>query len=178
VTTTRLADWLRPKAAEWLERHGQAPFLIVDFARDKPEPSPQKAVPSSVAPTDVYTKIEIFEDIRPDSRVFRLVKGEDKPYPGRILLGRAPSNDICLELLTVSRLQLSFEQHERGWVVTDLGSTNGTLVAGAPLGNQQTRRLEEGCELRIGPEVRARFYSRTAFKMLMRELKRAHDPRR
>ena len=66
----------------------------------------------------------------------------------RILIGRETSNDIILNDLNVSRqhAQIAFEP-QGVWVVTDLGSTNGTLVNGMPI----TRRgLADGDRITLG----------------------------
>lgn len=66
----------------------------------------------------------------------------------RVLIGRETSNDIILNDLNVSRqhAQIAFEP-QGVWVVTDLGSTNGTLVNGMPV----TRRgLADGDRITLG----------------------------
>lgn len=66
----------------------------------------------------------------------------------RILVGRETGNDIVLNDLNVSRqhAQLAFEP-QGVWVITDLGSTNGTFVNGMPV----TRRgLADGDRITLG----------------------------
>jgi len=50
--------------------------------------------------------------------------------PGKIRVGTAPSCDVRLSDPTVSRLHCQIEVHGHGVRVTDLDSTNGTLVDG------------------------------------------------
>jgi hypothetical protein len=48
----------------------------------------------------------------------------------RILVGRAPGCHFVLTDLTVSRFHAEIYQDGHGWVITDLGSMNGTRVNG------------------------------------------------
>jgi hypothetical protein len=48
----------------------------------------------------------------------------------RILVGRAPGCHFVLTDLTVSRFHAEIYQDGRGWVISDLGSMNGTRVNG------------------------------------------------
>ena len=66
----------------------------------------------------------------------------------RVLLGRETGNDIVVNDLNASRQHAQIEFEPQGvWVITDLGSTNGTLVNGAPV----TRRgLSDGDRITLG----------------------------
>lgn len=66
----------------------------------------------------------------------------------RILIGRESGNDIVLNDLNVSRrhAQVAFEP-QGVWVVTDLGSTNGTFVNGMPVSR---RGLADGDRITLG----------------------------
>ena len=66
----------------------------------------------------------------------------------RVLIGRETGNDIVVSDLNASRqhAQIAFEA-QGIWVVTDLGSTNGTLVNGRPV---QRRGLQNGDRITIG----------------------------
>ncbi|WP_203920471.1 ATP-binding cassette domain-containing protein [Rugosimonospora africana] len=66
---------------------------------------------------------------------------------GTITIGRGPSNDIALKELLVSRRHAEVRRSETGYVVVDLGSSNGTYLNG-----QQVSRapLQPGDLLSIG----------------------------
>lgn len=66
----------------------------------------------------------------------------------RVLIGRETGNDIVLNDLNVSRqhAQVAFEP-QGVWVITDLGSTNGTFVNGMPVSR---RGLADGDRISLG----------------------------
>jgi hypothetical protein len=55
----------------------------------------------------------------------------------RMVVGRLASCDICLQDRNTSRQHAAFVRDEDGWLVEDLGSTNGTLVNSKRVGRQQ-----------------------------------------
>ncbi|WP_170121215.1 FHA domain-containing protein [Geodermatophilus tzadiensis] len=87
-----------------------------------------------------------------------------------VVVGRDQRCDVLLPDQQVSRVHLGLRRDERGWVVEDLGSSNGTAVdgtvlpAGRPDGAPGTGRpLEPGWEHRVrlglqgGPELLVRW---------------------
>jgi hypothetical protein len=85
---------------------------------------------------------------------------EDKTYPlegrGPWSIGRSAENNIVISNPNVSRRHARLSRSENGFVVEDLGSTNGTLLDGAPIDRE---RIESGDELTFGG-VTARFVRR------------------
>lgn len=86
---------------------------------------------------------------------------EDKTYPlegrGPWSIGRSEENDIVIQDPNISRMHAQLSRSENGFVVEDLGSTNGTLLDGAPIDRE---RIEGGDELTFGG-VTTRFVRRT-----------------
>ena len=77
--------------------------------------------------------------------------GQRYPLRGRevVRLGRAADNDVILDADTVSRHHAQLRWQAGHWFAYDLGSTNGTTVAGAPLGAEPIL-LPPGATLRLG----------------------------
>jgi hypothetical protein len=83
-------------------------------------------------------ELEIIEGDRAGLRVM---------LPSVLLVGRSISNDLVLKDPSLSQVQCRFETSPDGVVVTDLGSTNGTLVNGAYV---LRSRLQDGDDILIG----------------------------
>jgi hypothetical protein len=85
---------------------------------------------------------------------------DDQNYPlegrGPWSVGRSEENDIVIQDPNVSRKHAQLSRLDNGFVVEDLGSTNGTLLDGAPIDRE---RIESGDELTFGG-LTARFVRR------------------
>ena len=75
----------------------------------------------------------------------------NRTYPlasARLLMGRESKNDIVVHDINASRTHAELRFEPQGvWTITDLGSTNGTLVNGAEIA---THPLREGDRITIG----------------------------
>jgi hypothetical protein len=76
-------------------------------------------------------------------KVFELAKD-------RISLGRLPESDVLLSDPGASRRHAEIRQQDGGWVIADLGSTNGTMVNELTIGE---RPLQDGDRITIGRTV-------------------------
>ena len=66
----------------------------------------------------------------------------------RLLIGRESKNDIAVHDVNASRTHAELRFEPQGiWTITDLGSTNGTLVNGREVATQP---LSEGDRITIG----------------------------
>lgn len=65
-----------------------------------------------------------------------------------ILVGRDPEADVVIDNVSVSRHHAEIRRDRGGWIVEDLGSSNGTFLEGERL--EAARPLEEGDEIGIG----------------------------
>jgi hypothetical protein len=91
--------------------------------------------------------------------IVEVVLGDEKhPLEGRgpWSVGRSQENDIVINDPNVSRKHARISRADNGFVVEDLGSTNGTLLDGAPIDRE---RIEAGDELTFGQST-ARFIRR------------------
>jgi phage tail-like protein len=74
------------------------------------------------------------------------------PLTGReITIGRSPSNALVLPEATVSSHHARLQSEGIDWLLTDTGSTNGTVVNGTALVRHQPVLLADGAEIAIGP---------------------------
>lgn len=65
----------------------------------------------------------------------------------RIVIGRGRKADLALAEATISRAHAAVGFDAEGFFVEDLGSTNGTMVNGAPIRKQ---RLKNDDEIQLG----------------------------
>jgi hypothetical protein len=86
-----------------------------------------------------------------------LPRGAEFDLPGDTTLGRDDANGIVLADPSISGRHASIERTARGWLVRDLGSTNGTAI-GSRTVDTRGATLRPGDELRVGA-VRFRFYA-------------------
>ena len=68
----------------------------------------------------------------------------------KVTIGRLPECDIVVADPGASRHHAQIEQRDGGYVLTDLGSTNGTLVNDQPV---TTYRMQLGDRITIGETV-------------------------
>jgi hypothetical protein len=130
-----LADAARAHARD--EGYGFLGQIVVSLETD-----------STLGPGQCSVIGEIKAD--PDGRVGTLVTPDGRRIPVAdrpIVIGRLSSCDIPLGDPQVSRRHAEVRRDAEGFAVFDLGSTNGTVVNGAPV---RERRLADGDELRIG----------------------------
>jgi hypothetical protein len=71
------------------------------------------------------------------------------PYFPFIIGKKSGITDYTLNKDTVSRLHVKLEETDGGYQITDLNSTNGTMVKGVMLQNNETKFLEIGDEIYI-----------------------------
>lgn len=68
----------------------------------------------------------------------------------QVSIGRGSRNALVVPHPTVSNRHASLEQRQAGWVLTDLGSTNGTCVDGQPLAPHSPMLLPSQARLQLG----------------------------
>lgn len=83
-------------------------------------------------------------------KVFPVAKRQLNPFSMMITFGRAPNNDLHVELSQVSKFHGYFAKSGEAWHVTDAGSTNGTSLNGVRLEHRVSAPVEVGAELSLG----------------------------
>ncbi len=73
------------------------------------------------------------------------------------IIGRHATADVTLPFPRLSRRHASITRTKTGFVLTDLGSTNGTFINGEALPAHTPRRLTGGDEIVLGGSVSLRF---------------------
>lgn len=70
-----------------------------------------------------------------------------------IIVGRGKQSDLILQDHGISRQHARLQHGPQGWMLTDLGSTNGTLLNGQPIRAQEPHLLRPGDRVTIGDSV-------------------------
>ena len=86
------------------------------------DPDNRPTEPIRLAPTNPYLRITLGTEIK----TFPI-------RPGLAYVGRSTVNDIVINDSTISQRHASIEYSRSGVFLKDLGSTNGTYVAGQPI---------------------------------------------
>jgi hypothetical protein len=90
-----------------------------------------------------------FACTRLTGRVFPVVKPHNS-MPGPISVGRTSENDIAIPEYSVSKRHCIIARVNGEFRLTDMGSTNGTIVDGVSLVPQKPRRLMGGETISLG----------------------------
>jgi len=78
--------------------------------------------------------------------------GLDRPA---VLIGRGKESDLVLQEQGVSRQHARLQHSAEGWMLVDLGATNGTFVNGQQIPAHEPRLLKPGDRVTIGSSVLA-----------------------
>lgn len=115
------------------------------MSKDSGRVSPDKTVVTLIAPApqpEVVTNDACLVVIVGDE-IGKRVTLDDRD----VVIGRASSSDIQLDIDNVSRTHAVVTRTPNGWAVRDLGSTNGTFVNDKRI---QERTLADGDLIRVG----------------------------
>ena len=95
----------------------------------------------------------------------------DPKHPG-IVLGRAASQDLVVPVASVSSAHVAFIPPRPGspaWMVSDLGSKNGTWLEEDPLPAREARAIGDGKYLRLGGNLIAWFFGSARLWELLKD---------
>jgi hypothetical protein len=167
-----------------LPKEHQPPSGPKDVAHDPNDIHDEDGIPEEAATTDLDILLkhppstgpvaERHADIakrldQADSALFflPLVKRDVNKFASMITLGRSASNDVRINLPSVSKFHayFTFVPRDNTWWLADANSSNGTFVNGERLRPEKGRtKLEAGNAIRIGPDVTARFFDAGSFQ--------------
>jgi pSer/pThr/pTyr-binding forkhead associated (FHA) protein len=99
--------------------------------------------------TGIVDADAIFACGRLTGRVFPVAKPPNSSR-GPITIGRTSENDIAIPEYSVSRKHCIIARVEPEYRLTDMGSTNGTIVDGVRLTPQKPLRLRGGETISLG----------------------------
>jgi len=88
-----------------------------------------------------------------------LEESERNQFHNIITIGRAPVNDICLNLPSVSKIHAFFMCIGPNWMVSHGGATNGLTVNGEAVASDSRITIDNGTRLMFGPDALATFYA-------------------
>jgi predicted component of type VI protein secretion system len=77
------------------------------------------------------------------------------PLEGPVQIGRSPECEVAVRDILLSRHHCRIEPGNGGWVITDLGSKNGTTIGGTAVNRQN---LQDGDVIRVG-KTTVRFFA-------------------
>ncbi|HUF27595.1 MAG TPA: FHA domain-containing protein [Gemmatimonadaceae bacterium] len=128
-----------------------------------PAPAPAPATPAGETPRSVPATPERTTEQRPVLATLEVIA--EGMMKGRrfelrlplIHVGRGEHNDVVIADDSVSDSHAKLQKRDDGWYVVDMGSTNGTYLAGRRISGDG--RLEPECDLRVGG-IRMRFRAR------------------
>lgn len=113
---------------------GRAPIVV--------QPGAKEAAESSEAASEATAELVLIENGKA-ARSFPLAKD-------RVIIGRLAESDVVVSDAAASRRHAEMNRKDGQYVISDLGSTNGTRVNEAAIGE---RTLEEGDRITIGKTV-------------------------
>lgn len=97
-------------------------------------------------------------------------RGISALWTGAVRVGRAPSNEVPIPHIDVSKLHARINLENGKATVVDAGSANGTLLNGTRVGANPPRPLVHGDTLQFGP-ITLRYMETEALLALLRSEK-------
>ncbi|MBI4508136.1 MAG: FHA domain-containing protein, partial [Deltaproteobacteria bacterium] len=113
---------------------------------------PQKKFPDFVPPTKIHYSGDGATTLHLRRCKLLLVDEEGRPQEqsfekGEIRIGAMDDNDVVVRDATVSRYHCKIVQEDTGYVLVDLGSTNGTFINRVRI---REAFLRPGCTIHLG----------------------------
>ncbi len=147
--------------AEFLARH-DTPFLMTAVSTDSATWGATLVL--RIAPKAGTAKIAISSGEASDL----------ESAAGRIYVGRTAENDVVIAAPTVSKRHAYFTRRDLAWEITDVGSSNGTLLEGQQLKPNRRERIRRSlATIDFGPDARFVFMTPESAFDLIEEIRRS-----
>lgn len=88
-----------------------------------------------------------------------LVKSERNPFGNIISVGRAATNDVCIDHSSISKVHAVFTCVGASWKVSDRNARNGLYVNRVQVDPGATVPLEDGALIAFGTQVEGTFHT-------------------
>ncbi|MBX3468085.1 MAG: FHA domain-containing protein [Planctomycetes bacterium] len=88
-----------------------------------------------------------------------LLKSQRNPFGNIISVGRAASNDVCIDHSSVSKVHAVFTCVGASWKVSDRKAKNGLYVNRVQLDPGASAPLEDGALIALGTQVEGTFHT-------------------
>ncbi len=104
-----------------------------------------------------------------------LIKSPRNPFAGMITVGRAPNNDVCFPVSSVSKLHAYFQQEGDRWFLRDGSSSNGTFLNGQKLKPNMAVPIDDGAHIAFGPDMECLFKLPRGLYQYLKQLPKEAD---
>lgn len=88
-----------------------------------------------------------------------LVKSERNPFGNIISVGRAATNDVCIEHSSISKVHAVFTCVGTSWKISDRKAKNGLYVNRVQVDPGATVPLEDGALIAFGTQIEGTFHT-------------------
>lgn len=134
------------------------PALTLRVPGAGPAPAPRKAV-SLHDTLDDEGLAALLGDPLDRTHVAFLVKSERNPFGNIISVGRAATNDVCVDHTSISKVHAVFTCVGSSWKVSDRKAKNGLYVNRVQLDAGATAPMEDGALIAFGTQVEGTFHT-------------------
>jgi len=140
---------LRQKASQIVETYSRRIRTPSQDAHARPAP-PRHIPPAAVAGGGNRQNM-ILDGYGPNNERYRLIIDGSALYAGDVTVGREPPDArLSVDDDSVSRAHCSFYAHGNEVYIRDNASTNGTFVNGRQLAPNESARLHNGIDVKLG----------------------------
>jgi len=150
----KLVQFAKEHGATEFEAAFPAPGLVLGqyIAHRAAEPAP-----ASKGGRFRTFKASSLDLLRYVDKVAFVAKRPGNTFPDIVFVGRGTTNDVILDVQSVSKLHGRFEEQDGTWYFTDTDASLGTWLNGQQLQPASRHALASSDQLRIGPDLVAQF---------------------